>query len=139
MNSCMVNFFFSVFMNTGQARSLRSLFEKGNVSNVQHKPRPTLEREPQLLEDFRSDSQVSESTPIRRDDVVTSSSHLDEPMKSTESARSLKHRWESGQVEHVQEKPKPELERQPQSLDNYSMTVTTCTLKIVIPLRHYVL
>lgn len=107
----------------GQARSLRSLFEKGNVSNVVEKPRVTLERSPRSLEDYSMQDQVSENTPTRKEDVVSSSTPLDEPVRSAESTRSLKQRWESGQVERVPEKPKPSLERTPQSLDSYSMTM----------------
>ncbi|XP_054757749.2 neurofilament heavy polypeptide-like [Lytechinus pictus] len=110
-------------IKSGQARSLRSLFEKGNVSNVPEKPRAALDRSPRSLEDYKIEDQVSESTPTRKEDVVSSSTTLDEPMKSAESTRSLKKRWETGQVERVPEKPKPSLERTPQSLDSYSMTM----------------
>lgn len=93
----------------GLAQRIRAQFEKGPVSNIEEKPKQDLERAPKSLEDFSQDESnksVSESTPLRRDDVVRSDEPLEEQAHLAEGTRSLLTRWEKGEVEHAEEKPK---------------------------------
>ncbi|PIK54097.1 hypothetical protein BSL78_09025 [Apostichopus japonicus] len=126
-------------------KNLKSMFEKGGVSNIQARAErekievkalgeadegpaqgvaenvpkerevdvvtagSDLERAPKSLEDFSQDESnksVSESTPLRRDDVVRSDEPLEEQAHLAEGTRSLLTRWEKGEVEHAEEKPK---------------------------------
>ncbi|XP_038052838.1 protein-methionine sulfoxide oxidase mical2b-like isoform X2 [Patiria miniata] len=92
----------------GAARNLRSLFEKGEVHNIEEKPRAPLERSPKSLDQLAPSTEgVVENTPEVRADLARETTVRDEPMNiQTGVSRSLKDRWEKGEVETAPMKPK---------------------------------
>ncbi|XP_022096386.1 F-actin-methionine sulfoxide oxidase Mical-like isoform X2 [Acanthaster planci] len=92
----------------GAARNLRSLFEKGEVHNIEEKPRAPLERSPKSLDELAPSTEgVVENTPEVRADLARETSVRDEPMNIQRGvSRSLKDRWEKGEVETAPAKPK---------------------------------
>ena len=89
-------------IKVGGLKNLRSMFEKGNVSNIEEKPRQVDQRTPSSLDSIDPSDQaggVSENTPEVREDLIRETPRKDEVAVSAGHSRSLKDKWEKGQVE----------------------------------------
>ncbi|XP_033638574.1 uncharacterized protein LOC117299224 isoform X2 [Asterias rubens] len=95
-------------IKVGAAKSLRNMFEKGEVHNIEEKPKMSPERSIHSLEDLTPSTEgVVENTPEIRTDIMRETTVRDEPMNIQSGvSRSLKDRWEKGDVETAPEKPK---------------------------------
>ena len=94
-----------VMTSPGGLRSVKDQFEGGNVSNVEVKKmmdeetiRPSAMQNEENAPEGINSSGISENEPIVRDDVVRAGTPSDDPMSVSGGTRSLKDRFESGQV-----------------------------------------
>ena len=95
----------------GGIRNLKSMFEKGGVTNVQVRA----SKEPisiGSLEDMESSDRgcVAESTPVIRDDVIRSSDSYEDPGIQRGFSKSLKNRFETEKISNIEEKPKEKID-----------------------------
>ncbi|XP_033111929.1 uncharacterized protein LOC117112846 isoform X2 [Anneissia japonica] len=103
-------------ISQGGAKSLRDIFEKGNVSNLAEKTKDKIE----LKSEIEGAGQVAESQPIVRSDVVKADMEMSSNELNVGVSKSLKNKFEKGEVHNVEETPKSELERPPRSLDEFA-------------------
>ena len=104
-------------VKAGTSRSIKSMFEKGPVSNLEEKPKEKVELPRSLEDDRPAESGISENTPIERDDVVKSTPVKDEPIK-VGGLRNLKSMFEQGNVSNIEEKPRQVDHHVPSTLDS---------------------
>ncbi|XP_077986544.1 uncharacterized protein LOC144440944 isoform X2 [Glandiceps talaboti] len=105
---------------SSNTRKLRSMWETGEVQTSQRPVKPKIEIPVRSLEDDDEEDSghIAENQPVRRDDVVRSDDTPSENIVFS-SARSLKDRWEKGEVESVANIQKEKVEIPVRDSDDY--------------------